>query len=214
MYLCAVLVLFFVSANLVKSQFAEKLIQNPCVSKQTCHDCIQAKSCAWCLQPDFGDKPRCFQPSLSPLSGGCPEEYTYNPDNVEILAVKKELTRGGSATARGSGRSSASEFWSSSHNESYSRNDYSQESLDTQRQQSVSQSGKNSRKNVNYGSYTESGNIVQIYPQRVQLKLRISTINLIYVNLQKIICWKKKNVSFGWKRSIYNFFCMNFADFM
>lgn len=176
MYLWALVLVAFVSANLVQSQFAEKLIQNPCVSKQNCHECIQAKSCAWCLQPDYGDKPRCFQPSLSPLTGGCPEEYTYNPDNVEVLINKTQLTRGGShaAISGGSGQSAAGGYYSSSQNESYSRNDYSQESWDRQRQQSINQNSRKSGQRVDYGSYSESGKIVQIYPQRVQLKLRIS----------------------------------------
>lgn len=178
MYLCVALLLVVVSANFVQSQFAEKLIQNPCVSKQNCHECIQAKSCAWCLQPDFGDKPRCFQPSLSPLTGGCPEEYTYNPDNVETLVKKVQLTRGGNAAAisGGSGQSSAGGYYSSSQNESYSRNDYSQENWDVQRQQRINQNSRKSGHRVDYGSYDESGKIVQIYPQRVQLKLRISKI--------------------------------------
>lgn len=184
LYVCAVLLLVVVLANFVQSQLAEKLIQNPCVSKQTCHDCIQAKSCAWCLQPDIGDKPRCFQPSLSPLSGGCPEEYTYNPDNVETLLVKKALSRGGSSVAsRGSGQSAAAgDYWSRNQEESYSKNEYTQESWDTQRQQTIDQSSRKSGKKVNYGSYTESGNIVQIYPQRVQLKLRISMYHRIYID--------------------------------
>lgn len=176
MYLCAALLIAFVSTNLVQSQFAEKLIQNPCVSKTNCHECIQAKSCAWCLDPEFGDKPRCFQPSLSSLTGGCPEEYTYNPDNIEVLVHKAQLTRGGSAatiSGGGSGQSIAGES-SSSQKESYSRNDYSAESWNRQSQQKINQNSRKSGHHVEYGSYEESGRIIQIYPQRVSLKLRAS----------------------------------------
>ncbi|XP_055305267.1 integrin beta-PS isoform X2 [Sitodiplosis mosellana] len=188
MYLCAALLLVLVSANLVQSQFAEKLIQNPCVSKTNCHECIQAKSCAWCMHPDFGDKPRCFQPSLSPLTGGCPEEYTYDPDNIEILNETRQLTRGGSAAAisGGSGQSIAGGYSSSSQSESYNRKDYSQESWDRQTQQSANYNSKKSGHHVEYGSF-EEGKIVQIYPQRVSLKLRINQehrLNIQYSQAQ------------------------------
>lgn len=174
MCLCAVLLLVIVSANLVQSQFAEKLIQNPCVSKQNCHECIQAKSCAWCLQPDFGDKPRCYQPSLSPLIGGCPEEFTWNPNNFEAFTIKKELTRGG-VSARGRGQSSGGgSYESGSSSGGYSRSEYGEESYNRQSQIKADQSSRKSGQRVDYGSYTESGDIVQIYPQRVQLALRIS----------------------------------------
>lgn len=125
MYLSAILLLTIVSANLVESQFAEYIQSNQCVSKQNCHDCIQTESCAWCLQPDYGDKPRCFKPTLSP--GGCPEEFVWIPDNEERLITNKKLTI---------------------------KNELSQE---------------DSHPNVE-----ESENIVQIYPQRVQLALKIS----------------------------------------
>lgn len=174
MYLSAVFFLVIASASLVESQLAEKLIQNPCVSKTSCRDCIQTKSCAWCLQPDFGDKPRCFQPSLSPLTGGCQEEYTWNPDHEEILVSRKELTRGGSATARGAGQSIAGgSYEASSSKGSYSSSGFSRESYSRQSELFGSSSRKTSS-STSYGSYSESGEIVQIYPQRVKLKLRIS----------------------------------------
>lgn len=40
--------LFFATAC---TQQAEKLVQNPCVTKTTCHECIQTPTCAWCFQP-------------------------------------------------------------------------------------------------------------------------------------------------------------------
>lgn len=165
-----------VLANVAQSQFPEKLIQNPCVSKTTCRDCIQTKSCAWCLQPDFGDKPRCFQPSLSSFAGGCAEEYTWNPDHEEHLLVREELTRAGSAAASGGAQQSIAggSYEASSSRQSYSGSSFESSQYSKQRETSASSSRKGYSQNTQYGSYSESGKIVQIYPQRVALKLRIS----------------------------------------
>lgn len=94
MQLLAVLLLAAISAKLVYSQTAENLTQNACTNKISCHECIQASVCAWCAHPNFGNKPRCFQPNLSDFSGGCPEEYIYNPDNEQRLSIAKQLKRG------------------------------------------------------------------------------------------------------------------------
>lgn len=120
MNLCIAILLVVASTSLVQSQFAKKFVENSCAEQKNCHDCIETKSCAWCLLPDFGDQPRCFQLSLTHLTGGCPENYTYNPDNEALVEKNQDLTQGGSAS-------------------------------------------------INSG-----GNIVQIKPQKVQLKLRIS----------------------------------------
>lgn len=177
LYTSAVLLLVFVLARTAESQFPEKLIQNPCVSKTTCRDCIQTKSCAWCLQPDFGDKPRCFNPSLSAFAGGCPEEYTWNPDHEEHLLIREELTRAGSAAAHGGGQSIAGgTYEASSSREHYGSSSYSGSSYSKQRESSATSSRKGYSQNTQFGSYSSSGKIVQIYPQRVGLKLRISKI--------------------------------------
>lgn len=185
--MCAILFLIVVSASFEQSQAAEKLIQNPCGSKQNCRDCIQSKNCAWCLQPDYEDKPRCFQPSLS-ASNGCAVEYSYNPDNEEILVRKEELTRSGASAASAQQSGQLNGFSSSSHNQSYSRYDKSQEHWDSQRQQSMSGSSKRqqSGSRVEYGSFSESGKIVQIHPQEVNLRLRISMLINYKVSFEHI----------------------------
>uniref|UniRef100_U5EVW7 Integrin beta n=1 Tax=Corethrella appendiculata TaxID=1370023 RepID=U5EVW7_9DIPT len=151
---------------------SEKIsIQNPCVSKTTCKECIQTKSCAWCMQPDFGDRPRCFQPSLTQLHGSCPEEYTWNPDNEQTLVINRELSRAGSKAGGGqfvsggsvsmSGSSSSS---SSSHHQS-SGGSYFEESGSS-----------------NFGQDT-----VQISPQRVGLKLRINEKHRLNVRYSQAV---------------------------
>lgn len=165
----SVLVVLFVllaAAGTAESQFPEKLTQNPCVSKTTCHDCIQTKSCAWCMQPDFGDKPRCFQPSLTAFTGGCPEEYTWNPDYEFSMYEHEQLTiaRGAAVTGGGSAVSGVSISESSSSGSSY------REHIE----QSAGGSSHYSGSGASFGSSSASGKIVQMYPQRVGLKLRIS----------------------------------------
>lgn len=146
-------------------QCQEKLsAQNPCVSKINCHECIQTRGCAWCMDPDFGDKPRCFQPSSVSLIGGCKEEYTHNPDNEQQLLISEQLTRAGMLTASGAGMAAGSAHGSAHAHGSASAS----------------------------GSWGASGHqsIVQISPQRVGLKLRISTSGFIYFsyNLFNVIC--------------------------
>ncbi|XP_037042431.1 integrin beta-PS-like [Bradysia coprophila] len=65
--------------------FAQNVTQNQCIDKRICSDCIAQKDCAWCLEPDFGDKPRCF-PNWS-TSDSCPEEYMYSPVNQQTIIV-------------------------------------------------------------------------------------------------------------------------------
>lgn len=151
---------------------AEKLTsQNPCASKASCSECIQTKTCAWCLQPqvDFGDSPRCFQPSYDATSV-CPEEFSYNPDSQLTQVTNKELSRskrmdffaaGGGAAAAGHEGESAAGFHQQSH--SSSSGSYSSSSYD-------SASGHSSSSM----SWRSEQEIVQIKPQRVNLKLRVS----------------------------------------
>lgn len=195
--MCAVLLLVLVLSNTAKSQFPEKLLQNPCVSKTTCRDCIQTKSCAWCMQPEFGDKPRCFQPSLSSFTGGCPEEYTWNPDHEERLIIREELTRAGSAAIGGGGGAaigggggaaiSGGSYQATSSRDSYGRESFSSSSYSKTSEKQASKSGYSSSSSTQYGSFSSSGKIVQIYPQRVGLKLRISKflISLLSILLNK-----------------------------
>lgn len=173
-YMCAVL-LVVITSNLVKSASYEST-SSSCASKLNCHECIQTKSCSWCLQPDYGDKPRCFQPSHDKSINNCAEEYTWDPDNEQRLVIAEELTRGGIAQS-GGGQSMAAggSYEASSSKGSYSSSGSSYESYNKQTQSSASQSSKKSGVQTSYGSYSSSGRIIQIYPQRVNLKLRIST---------------------------------------
>lgn len=139
-------------------------VHNSCASKTTCRDCIQTKSCAWCMDPKFGDKPRCFQPSMTPFAGMCSEEYTYDPSNEQEMKLTRELTRSGSSVSGGGAYGSGS----------YSESSYSSSSSFSS--SSSSHSFGSSSGGSSSGSFSASGqeSIVQISPQRVGLKLRIS----------------------------------------
>lgn len=172
MYLCTV-VLLAITSNLVLSATYENTASS-CASKLTCRDCIQTKSCSWCLQPDYGDKPRCFQPSHDKSINNCAEEYTWDPDNEQRLVIAEELTRGGIAQSSGGQSIAGGSYEASSSKGSYSSSGSSFESYSKQKQSSASHSHKQTGVHTSYGSYTSSGRIIQIYPQRVNLKLRIS----------------------------------------
>jgi protocadherin alpha len=81
------------ASNSQGSSSSKVSYQNPCISKTTCRECIQTQNCAWCLQPNFGDAPRCFQPDLKSMSNVCEEEFTWYPDNEQVLITNRELTR-------------------------------------------------------------------------------------------------------------------------
>lgn len=176
MYLCGtasvsvVLFVLLAAAGTVESQFPEKLTQNPCVSKTTCHDCIQTKNCAWCMQPDFGDKPRCFQPSLTAFTGGCPEEYTWNPDYEFSMYQHEQLTRAKGAAASGGGSTVAGGSISETASAGSSYSEHNEASSGSYDHYGSSSGGSR----YSGSSSSSSGKIVQIYPQRVGLKLRIS----------------------------------------
>lgn len=161
------LLLLLLLVHIAAGQRAEKFTsQNPCVSKTTCSGCIQTKTCAWCLQPqaEYGDSPRCFQPSYDLAQPKCPEEYTYNPDSELKQIINKELTRrsyeGMSAAGAMQGGAGEYEYGSSYHSSSSGSASASQSSSSSFRGHSASSSS--------------SGEIVQIKPQKVNLKLRIS----------------------------------------
>ncbi|XP_034949317.1 integrin beta-PS [Chelonus insularis] len=123
---------------------------NPCISKQTCHECIQTPHCAWCAAPKFNEK-RCFLPNINTkIFATCPEEFTWNPDNVFSMVRHRNLTKGGYV---GVGEYSGSSFSSSSSSSSWSSKSSS----------SSSSSASGNRQDA-----------VQIWPQEVNLKLRIN----------------------------------------
>lgn len=168
-YLVAVVLLSAFGA--IESQFGiEKaaLFQNPCVSKTSCSACIQTQKCAWCMQPEFGDRPRCFQPDVKP-STPCPEEFVINPDNEQILIRGAALSRGSKATSGGGGRVSGGTY-------------EEEESGHSSMSGSSSASGGSSMSGGASGS--GSGSVVQITPQHVHLKLRISEITNNSIRLQ------------------------------
>lgn len=137
-------IFLFLCVSTLSNVLAQSLdtvsLQNPCVSKLKCNECIQTPSCAWCFDPDFGERPRCFQPSLTPNVGKCNEAFTYNPDNEQAFLEHRDLTKASSVSGSGSASASASGSGSAGAG----------------------------------GSASSSGEIVQISPQRVGLKLRIS----------------------------------------
>lgn len=147
----------------IESQFGfEKaaLFQNPCVSKTSCSACIQTEKCAWCMKPDFGDRPRCFQPDVK-LATPCPEEFVVNPDNEQIMIQDWALSRGGGQTLGGGGRVSGVSI-------------EEQESGGSSMSGGSHASGGSSMSGGSRGS--AGGSVVQISPQKVHLKLRISEL--------------------------------------
>lgn len=148
---------------------AEKLTsQNPCANKASCGECIQTKTCAWCLQPQTNiSDARCFQPSYD-HTGSCPEEFTYNPDsqlthlkNLE-LSRSKRMDMDMQADAAIAGEGSSASGYQQSAKSSYSSS-YSSYSNSSGTHTSSSST-----------SWRREGEIVQIKPQRVNLKLRVS----------------------------------------
>ncbi|KAL0119739.1 hypothetical protein PUN28_007879 [Cardiocondyla obscurior] len=148
---------------------------NLCISKQTCHECIQTPHCAWCAAPNFPEK-RCFLPNINTkIFATCPSEYTWNPDNVFSMLRHRNLTKGGYSAGSGGGGGygsidgTYSNFSSSSSSSSHSHKD-TWSSSGSKRQEAV-----------------------QMWPQEVNLKLRIS-----------------KSLLFGDKIKIVNilFYCM------
>ncbi|XP_075237290.1 integrin beta-PS-like isoform X1 [Lycorma delicatula] len=151
--------------------------QNPCSIKQTCHECIQTPSCAWCSQPDFGEYKRCFQPlpagsttssgtssSSSSTSTGsnvkqCKEEFVYNPQNEYATLIAKSLTKtSGAGAAASRGTSSATSVFT---------------------QTSSSSSSSSSSFSSSSSSSSQHQEVVQIYPQKIQLKLRLNKMQKI-----------------------------------
>ncbi|KPI91428.1 Integrin beta-PS [Papilio xuthus] len=135
------------------AQRAEQLLaQNSCSSKTICSDCIRTAFCAWCFAPEFNG-PRCFNPAVEGGTGGCDEAYIFNPDNQRTLdpMFNKELTRARGRIGAG--------MESSFYEESYS---------------SSSTSMKGGSGYMAGGGAAFGENLVQIKPQRVNMKLRMT----------------------------------------
>lgn len=111
------------------------------------------------MQPDFGDRARCFQPDVKPAST-CPEEFVINPDNEQILVRSEALSRGGMSMSGGGYESGGT----------YYEEGGSQGSI------SGGTSGISGGSGSGGSSGSSSGGVVQISPQHVQLKLRISKL--------------------------------------
>lgn len=133
-----------------------------CVSKPTCGDCLRTRGCAWCSQPDFGDKPRCFA-AAAVATVRC--DAIVNPQNEMLLVENRKLSKAsrsgaGAATAGGGfaeGSSSAFEHHSAT---------------------SSSSSGYSEQSDSGASASGGSKSVVQISPQRVNLKLRISEYSI------------------------------------
>lgn len=152
-------------STIVIAQVAQRLSSpNPCMSNGKCHECIQTPGCAWCYDPNFGDGPRCFQPSLEyQQQKKCPEEFVNNPDNILSVLKNLELTKarkgaiggGGTLVSGFEGSYNASESWSAGGSET------------------VFGGGG--------GAGAGAGQIVQLQPQRLKLQLRARQSYSIYM---------------------------------
>ncbi|XP_049867319.1 integrin beta-PS [Pectinophora gossypiella] len=138
---------------LCQGQRAEQLLaQNPCSSKVTCSDCIRTPSCAWCFAADFNG-PRCFNPAMEgqDVVGKCDEAYIFNPDSRRSIdpLYNRELSRAKSRMGI-----------------------------------SYEESSSSSAGSYGAGAYGGGGgaagagdNLVQIKPQKVQMKLRMNEMH-------------------------------------
>ncbi|XP_030569607.1 integrin beta-PS isoform X1 [Drosophila novamexicana] len=169
-------------------QSPAKLEQNPCVNKVTCHECIQTQNCGWCMKPDYGDRPRCFL--HTPKAEVCPEQFIWNPDTSERILINKDLTlaSGGAAWAGGQYVSGGS-YQSSAHGQSSSSGSYGASGSSSSygaSSSSGSSSGFSSSSgaagSAAVGGAAAAGEIVQIKPQRVSLKLRINEVHNLDVS--------------------------------
>lgn len=109
------------------------------------------------MKPDFGDRPRCFQPDVK-LATPCPEEFVVNPDNEQIIMQDWALSRGGTQSSSGGGRVSGGSI-------------DEQESGGSSMSGGSQSSGGSSMSGGGHGS--AGGRIVQVSPQIAKLKLRV-----------------------------------------
>jgi len=88
-YLLLVLPLISAQYSYKQDRSSRLLIQNPCVSKETCSKCIQTPTCAWCMQPvynstDGSPLPRCNQAEFYHASSSraqCEDRFIVDPKN-------------------------------------------------------------------------------------------------------------------------------------
>ncbi|EDW30658.1 GL26731 [Drosophila persimilis] len=165
----SVMVLALMHASLVQCQLAGKLVQNPCSGKDKCHTCIQTQSCAWCMQPNFEGRSRCFQHTSPDV---CPEQFVWNPDTSEQILINKNLTLAGESQAYGSAGGFGGGGQYISGGSSYHQSSSS----------SSSSSSASSYGSQYSGWSASSGEIVQIKPQSVNLKLRINQVHNLKVS--------------------------------
>ncbi|XP_006623005.1 integrin beta-PS [Apis dorsata] len=151
-WIISIIIITSVNANYLP---LERLTgMNPCISKQTCHECIQTPHCAWCAAPKFSEK-RCFLPNINTkIFATCPAEYTWNPDNVFSMIRHRNLTKGGYASGGAN---------------SY---EYSYINSSTYGSQSYKETSNSNNNNNNSGNKRQEA--IQIWPQEVNLKLRIN----------------------------------------
>ncbi|XP_023340039.1 integrin beta-PS [Eurytemora carolleeae] len=101
--------LFLLLVSAVSAQFSYRadrgsglLIQNPCVSKETCSKCLQTPTCAWCMQPvynstDGSPLPRCNQEEFFIGSNTrCESRFIVNPENVYSILQNEEYRKSSS----------------------------------------------------------------------------------------------------------------------
>ncbi|XP_001601489.2 integrin beta-PS [Nasonia vitripennis] len=142
------------------AQYSKPTGANPCIGKQSCHDCIQTPTCAWCSRPNF-EYNRCFSPYLSKkIDEACPD--AFNPDNVYIKRRAKEIWKG-----------------------NYTVGTAIEEHIEVSAGGSHSSSGSF---NINSSSGTKTSSViggkneaVQLYPQHIELKLRINEAQKIKI---------------------------------
>jgi integrin beta 1 len=103
------LVLLLVFISWTEAQFSQNnyqgagfLVQNPCVSKQTCSECLQTPTCAWCMKEDYTSAdgsplPRCNSEdnysSTSSNRNTCPPAMVVNPMNIHKILANVELSK-------------------------------------------------------------------------------------------------------------------------
>ncbi|XP_063361864.1 uncharacterized protein LOC134650860 [Cydia amplana] len=124
---------------------------------------VQLSSCTWCFAAGFND-PRCFDPALGGTAG-CDEAYVFNPDNELSVdqAYNKELSRTRTRVSSGSGSDEESGAFGAS-----------------------SSAG---------GAMPTPGSgekLVQIKPQRVNLKLRQNQMHKL-----TFVYWSAQNNPLG-----------------
>lgn len=132
--------------------------QLTCPGKLSCRDCIQTSNCRWCSQPNF-TKARCHGAGIG--AQYCPEEYTVDPSNEFIKIEARELSKASKGGVAIAGEGYEESHWSHSSSSSSSSSSHHSSSSSSHHSSSSSASGSS---------------IVQIYPQRVQLKLRINEV--------------------------------------